>query len=830
MADFVESATLKIIDQSSKKIDTINAALKRLRKEATATQKALNKSSTPKINTSGIDTGIKKIRQLDAAAKKLQRTGKNAIVIRPRVDTTGVNRLIDRINVLRRRSTGLPTIAPQTGRGGGNNGMGGGRGRGSGGNGGIPIQIGPFQAAMAGFMARLGATIESSIIAGFKQGTSAVDLLNVRQTLLGITPAQRTAVDTQSRALAKQNPAFNATQIAGVAFEAFPSFKDVDQLSKVMPQLIDYANLQIASGKTSEEAINGLAQTVKAMTASGRLLDSNGNLDEKAVKDFMTVIKQETISGGKEITPEVIRDAFKSARTAGLSLNQEGIRSLLYFTEDMGSSAGVGINQLIKQLSGERVTKKTLANQMALGLTGSKEVETGKVGGKKSTELVSTGTVQEALLRTDPQKWVNDILIPKWIANGVNLNDPNAVIEAAGKATGQGSEGISIDPNNVVSVSKLAGQVTSDRTATQMLVQMITNRAEFANRQRIGQSYDVSPEGIRKAIADSSVASFNGAVSNTVDAIGRVGDSFKTVLIPVLNTVSSATQGIANFISGPTGESSMGRGAAVAGGVGLGLYGGARGLQALLGATGLNTAAINLTGAAGALLRAAVTLGGSGVAGAAGGIGGTGPRGSKIGAAGRGFAAVTGAAFAIEAGNSLEEWLRSKSTWYKSLSEKFDKENPMNLVKPSEPKTQDQVTKERASGELNDRISTLLDEIKTQRVLQGDAAANASPEVAGMQGELVGLTTLAGQMGIELETGKTNMLQAFGDGAAQVQTAIAQAASGFGTTASQEFMATAAAFGSQVAASMNAGFRPAPLTVANSPAAPDVGQNINGVK
>jgi hypothetical protein len=230
-------------------------------------------------------------------------------------------------------------------------------------------------------------------------------------------------------------------------------------------------------------------------------------------------------------------------------------------------------------------------------------VVTGTEGGRPVTETVVDVTVDEDVLRQSPLQWVRDHLIPAMREQG-------------------------LDPTNAVDATTFAGQITSDRTATESLVALILRNEELLKSVQLAQRRDLSDEAIESATAGSLLVAINEVQAQFVSVLGEVSNSMESILLPVINSVAGGLQGLANFLGGEDGEGSAGRTAAVVGGgvaaAGLGLAGGRRLLQMF---SPLNASATALTGSATNLNAAAIALQRAAGAQAVGDIGGGRSRG-----------------------------------------------------------------------------------------------------------------------------------------------------------------------------------------------------------
>lgn len=791
MASFTETATLKVINGASKEIRTINKDLQKLLKTADNLKKSLRNIGPIKVQTG----------QLTQANRKLLQLGTSAKSVRKELQLTGSIKM-QSLNSALTRLKALETQANSTARAVAKIGQGVRTHRGRPGN--LPpgqnnnpqrvtVEYGGLRGFLNGFATRLGTTIESAIISGFAKGGRTVDLAQNRQRVLGFTPEQRAANNKTATEIVNRNRGFSRGQVLGVMGEITPSVgNDPEATAFITEAILDYSRALMVAGATSEEATNNLQKLSKAMGMTSTLLDNEGKFDKEATQRFIDVLVQETITGGAEMTPELIAQLAKYSRTTGKTLNQEGWRTLLFLGEDYGSSAGVGLNQMIKQLTGERVQKKQLVNQMGYGITGSKEIVTGKVGGKKKTELVSTGVQDEKLLRSDPAQWIEKILLPIMEKQGIDITDNTAV-------------------------AKFAGEITSDRTATDILTTMITNLGEIKQRRGIAEARgDVD---LKAVMEDSLVNRWDDATTQLVSAAGEVTNSFKGVLIPALNLVSDTARGIAAFIAGD-GNGNLGVAAMATGGAAVTGFAAWKAGSGLLNGFGLGASATALNGSAAALTRAALMLGGAAPGASTGGVvgdmlGGKNPGGNKW---------VKGLKFL----GFLSAWVGGAVIADQALNDgKLTKQAEDNVqlglaVQEAVTKVvQDKLMPEGEKQNWEKIYDWFASKVGTDTPVNQEAWNNFATEFP---------PAFAATMNEENTLAAENFRGAFQEGSTRMAESITGSATQFGTEAGAALSSGGTAFGQAAANAFNAAVAPVAANINVNGGGPDTGQNANGAR
>lgn len=809
MTSFTETATLKVVDQATKEIRGINRELKKLDKTAAALKKTLGGVGSVRVNTGQLTQATRKITQMGTAARNLRKD----LQLSGNVRLQSIDRAIGKMKQLQTQAQATANAVAKIGQGVRSPGVPGARGGRGGGGGTVTVQYGGLQSMLHGFTMRLGSTIESAIVSGFAKGARATDLAQNRQRILGFTPEQRAANNRTATEIAGRNRGFSRAQVLTTMGEIGPAVGNAPgPTARVTEMILEYSKALMAAGATSEEATSNLQKLSKAMGMTSTLLDNDGKFDEAATKRMIDVIVQETITGGAEMTPELIAQLAKYSRTTGKTLDQEGWRTLLFLGEDYGSSAGVGLNQMIKQLTGERVQKKQLAAQIDYGITGSKEITTGKVGGKKKTEVVSTGVQNEALLRQDPARWIREVLFP--------IMDRQK-----------------IDKTDNVAVAKFAGEITSDRTATDILTTLITNMGEVQQRRKIAE--DRGNVNLDAIMDESLVNRWDDATTQLISAVGETANSFKTVLIPVLNLVSDSARGIAAFLAGNDGQGNPLVAATVAGGAAATAFGVYKGGSMLMNGFGLQASAVALDGSAAALTRAAIALGGSSAApgipgGPASKPGKRGPNWGKIATTAGYVTMITGLLTAVDmyanegraskkGEANVNDFVAMTDAVTNTVTSKLTSGDSA-LTRPLYQTIIDAIKGEGKSARLSDTEAAIA-QIKSDITQSGNDPAY----IASRQAELLGLEQFATTLRDENATAAENMRVAFTDGSQTIVSGIDGSAINFGSTVSGLLQAGATAFGQAAATAFNASAQ-AVVADIRVKQAPDTGQNSNGAR
>jgi hypothetical protein len=605
MVSYVEQAILRVKDESTAPIKKINAQIKDL----IATAKKADKL---KIDIAGLDKTAKEVRGLVTALKSLpasktislrikqngqsiqnQAKGIGAQikalddksvkvpVVMPGLtkalsDMRALNALINSVNQKRVTGRGESSLAPAISGAEIRNGV-------------ISLDIKPLSALFTNFIVSLGNTMQNAVQNGFKTGTSELDVAITRLKLFGLSDQKISQVSAGAAAISDVSPVVGRGAAIKIISEILPTTQfDIASAIEVSKQLSEIISLQVAQGASVEQAIEGAFKFSKAAEQTGQVTDAGGKIDPAKLEGFFDTIKMSSIAIGKEFTADFVQQFIKYARSTKYTLDREGLMTGFILAEEVGaSSAGVGINQAVKQISGQRLQKKHLARLIELGLITEGSVKVGDLEGKTINEVVAAGSIDESGLRKSPLDFITKNVIPKMLELGINTSDPTQV-------------------------SKFVGGILGDRTAEDITNAIVNRQKEIKSLIDAASKFDISDENFNKIFSESILVANAKISQQFTSLLGEIGNSFKKILIPPMNLLASAMQNLTNFIYGADGQGSAIRAGAVVAGGALG----ASKLISLfspLGAAGrrLNTSAGLLNTAARALITAAGAQGGA---------------------------------------------------------------------------------------------------------------------------------------------------------------------------------------------------------------------------
>lgn len=778
MASFVETATLKVVNQSSKEIQKINRDLTRLMKTADKARNSLGNMGGVKIKTAEISGATKKLINLGNTATRTQKQLQLSGNIRLQTFNGAITKLDKLAQKAKTTEQAIARIG--TGAGGRMRGPGGPWGAYPGGGGGGPVQVeyGNFSRFLDGFIGRLGATIERSIVNGFAQGTTRVDRSEMRLKALGYSDEKIAEVETSISQIQARNPWYSRSQVREQYAELGPILgKDPMRSTQLVNWALEYGNVLQTQGRDPEQSLEGVKQIIKALDNMNRLNGPNNTIDPAAY-DYLRTIMQETIRAGGDITPERINTAVVYSRSIGKTLTPEGLATMIRMLESMGRVAGSSLNRFATTYKGF-TTKSAIQAQEDFGLITTKQVVVGTSNGKPVTETRTEETAGARLLGNDPNMWVVQELIPRLIAKGIDINDRAAVEKV-------------LDP--------LSGSVVARDVANLLVSWQDENKsASEAAAQTV-----IDPEKVREILNNSPVKQWQGLTNNATELLGTIGKQLGDVFVPALQMANGALNKLTEYVgeNGPLAAlATLAAGGATA-------YAGAKAGGKLLDVFGLKGSALALNGSAALLSEAAVKLGAGNAANNAGDVLG----GNKNGRRNTSLLAL-GTYLMQEMDKRgeikyIDNPDREKALWEKVV----DWATGSNEEKG-------------VNGKLNDTMAAIeqvKQEIATARANGADAYAVAAQE------ELYSLENYAATLRTESENSALALRQSFESGTETMVSGITNSAPGFIANLSGGFSGLGTQFGNEAAAAFNAGANVNATVTVKPPT--DTGQNFNGAR
>jgi hypothetical protein len=374
MASFVEEATLRIDDQSTKQINAVNKSLNQLFKNAKRFQK-LELLNTKSFNSAK--------RQVDSLARSLKK------LPRQRSVTVNVNQngKVPRIPRNQRGGPGSPTHP-------------------------VPVPV-PRGRGGSHFTSNGALRIAQAIITSYgaiRVGSAALTAVNEAQSQ-----------DTRERSIFSNNPGLQKA-IAEAAVAATLATPRIDQtrsrgiatdlaLGGVTDKNLAGFTTLFANTESSVGALfPGLEKSVTAF--NNKFINLANSTDDLARSQKLAQGAAQGIAAAGETFSAP--NALTAIRFSGLAptINDKGVFNLIQLVDAMGGSAGNAISRLRKELfipanqagAGSGIAKGAVANLEKRGLRGFSDSE-------------------RRLFTQDPASFIEQVLAPRISKQGVDINN-----------------------------------------------------------------------------------------------------------------------------------------------------------------------------------------------------------------------------------------------------------------------------------------------------------------------------------------------------------------------------------------------------------------------
>lgn len=561
MVSFTESATLRVVDQSTGSINRINAALKQLKKTTDSLK-------SKKIDL-GLDTG--KLTQAQASVRRLAseiaRLKSAGGTINLRVNAQGMNNVQQQMRQMRAQARNPITIKTLLGA--------------------EMVRAGlhhAYQAAKEGTNdADIGKTKLDLKQMGdrLSKGTRREIAENNISEILKSQSAQpgggmwnRGQVSSQyaemlgvvmegaSQALKTQivdqvkNAKGETVAVPRVGKDNRPVMRDTTpaermDMSRNMQQSAKFMtdqNLQLAQtlvdlGFSVDKANEDAIKFGKGIQVQNKVFDNaTGLIDPDKAKEQYSMINKLMASIGTEATGSNFLQLQKYLRGARFSLSEEATAITMSMFEEMGTTAAVGMNQMIRGFGGH-AKKYALEEQARLGLIGTK-TETKGTGKRAKTKVVPGDMSEENArkLRETPMDYVAENLEDAWRAD---LKKKNPKIT---------EEQIQAKFNDTTWVQRAVEKIQTERTAIDTLASLFNKRQE--NRQFIEdyRSRSGDPAVIR-ALTGNSIRGAIATMSNQFQGIfGEAALAIAPTAAPMAAKMSAYLGEISSNIQKAQGE------------------------------------------------------------------------------------------------------------------------------------------------------------------------------------------------------------------------------------------------------------------------------------
>ena len=247
------------------------------------------------------------------------------------------------------------------------------------------------------------------------------------------------------------------------------------EASHLITQLQSLARLGSARGQTREQAMEGALDFARAAEQTGALYGAGGVYDEKKATEVFNTMRQLQGFIGKSFTGQKWRALMQAAGTSKYGMSAEGLMTVALLGQEQGTRAATGIDTLVKNLTGNVLTKQKKERLADLGL-----LDPEMVKGKGSVkDLVTKGATDEEGMRTYMLNWMHDRVFPAMQKQGMDpyTADPEERARNAGKfasliTSGKGAAslaGLIVQFANLTKDVKLIQQQSGTKEATDII-------------------------------------------------------------------------------------------------------------------------------------------------------------------------------------------------------------------------------------------------------------------------------------------------------------------------------------------------------------------------
>lgn len=345
MVDYVEKATLRIIDDATPHLKRITEALRSL---SSAFQSFEGQQPFNGLN-----------RQLDGLSTKVDRLHKK----------------------IKNREEELTTGRGPTNGGSFNNGI-------------FKIDISPLKAWSIGFLAHMGSTFESALAHGVREGTTQQYIAQSRLDNLPLSQQDRGRIETGVRHIRDATGGiFNTTDIKEEFADIYGITHNINSTLTLLPEILQFARTSIATtGISKDEGLATSRNIIKSLDVMSRLITNDKGIFTGDKDKYLKAITDSYLISGKFITAGQITTIVRNLRSTGKTLGPEAFKYLLLQAEGEGTRIGNTMNRLVTGIAGN-ATKRAKQNLVRYGL-GYRD---------KNDEY---HPIDEDRLRTNPYSWI----------------------------------------------------------------------------------------------------------------------------------------------------------------------------------------------------------------------------------------------------------------------------------------------------------------------------------------------------------------------------------------------------------------------------------------
>jgi hypothetical protein len=252
-----------------------------------------------------------------------------------------------------------------------------------------------------------------------------------RMKLAGWSPGQVQQATNMAFQTARRFPSLSVDTIMTMIRDMSPVLGDREEAVHITPALAQMMRiLQIHRGPDATP--HALEGEVVAAVRAGEL--TANTLTDERFRHFLEMMTPAINAWGGLLGPRDFAQAFKYSRAAGLNLSDRFLTQVLpTVMQELGAStAGTSFMTMFQATTGGRMSLRSLNAFAELGLIDrGKALAAGNLTPEGRLRRQQPGLVVGASqLRSDPDLWVRDVLVPALIGHGVVSQTDYDVIKA----------------------------------------------------------------------------------------------------------------------------------------------------------------------------------------------------------------------------------------------------------------------------------------------------------------------------------------------------------------------------------------------------------------
>ena len=309
-------------------------------------------------------------------------------------------------------------------------------------------------------------------------------------------------------------------------------FGDTHHAEMALPSALKQRNALRLYNETNSEQLSENAAYAMARVIELR----NGTKDMAEYNKQANMAHQVMVATKGRVNGDEMAQALRTGGIAAKSMSDEAFYygSSHLMQEMHGDVFGTALMSAYQNLAQGKITKRAALNMERFGLIG----DMSKVTEDKAGQLkyLNPGALKgyETYVR-DPQKWVNETLIPNMRQNGIN-------------------------PDDMTQVAEYVGQIITNRTAANLIATMVAQRGIIDKTTKNARRADNIDKGYDRYNQTASGKEDN-LLAKKENLLFEIGDQSLPLYVKFLEMASGALQKLNGFMAqNPALASAIGNG------------------------------------------------------------------------------------------------------------------------------------------------------------------------------------------------------------------------------------------------------------------------------